>query len=44
MYYLSLQAAAMLVMPIFVLYTLLVDTFWSVFSFLRVELVLFALL
>ena len=44
MYYLSLQAAALLVMPVFVLYTLLVDTFWSVFSFLRVELVLFALL
>ena len=44
MYYLSLQAAAMLVMPIFVLYTLLVDTFWSVFSFRRIELVLFALI
>ena len=44
MYYLSLQAAALLVMPVFVLYTLLVDTFWSVFSFRRIELVLFALI
>jgi len=39
-YSLSLQASALLVMPIFVLYTLLIETFGFVFSFLSVQLVL----
>jgi len=39
-YSLSLQASALLVMPVFVLYTLLTETFGFVFSFLSVQLVL----